>query len=111
MSLPAGGAFYYRRCADGVELLVRLTPKSAHDRIEGVETAADGRPHLKARVRAVPEKGKANQALLRLMADTLGLSVSAIEIASGDTARLKTVRIRGPFDAIEARLDALYGKG
>ena len=104
----ADGAFH-RRCAGGVELVVRLTPKSARDAVEGAETAADGRRHLKARVRAVPEKGKANQALVRLLAAALGVPASAVEITSGDTARLKTVRISGDADALEARLAALEG--
>ncbi|RWG37062.1 MAG: DUF167 domain-containing protein, partial [Mesorhizobium sp.] len=45
----------FRPRDDGIDLFVRLTPKAAVDRIEGIETAADGRSHLKARVRAVPE--------------------------------------------------------
>ncbi|TIV96749.1 MAG: DUF167 domain-containing protein, partial [Mesorhizobium sp.] len=47
----------FRLRDDGIDLYVRLTPKAALDRIEGVETTADGRSHLKARVRAVPENG------------------------------------------------------
>ncbi len=51
----------FRLRDDGVDLFVRLTPKAAMDRLEGMETAADGRSHFKARVRAVPENGAANQ--------------------------------------------------
>ena len=43
----------------GVVLQVRLTPKSSRDALEGVEVLADGACVLKARVRAVPEDGKA----------------------------------------------------
>jgi uncharacterized protein YggU (UPF0235/DUF167 family) len=79
----------------GVDLFVRLTPKAALDRLEGVETSADGRSHFKARVRAVPENGAANQALERLLAKALGVPTSAVSVVAGGTARLKTVRISG----------------
>ncbi|TIT75878.1 MAG: DUF167 domain-containing protein, partial [Mesorhizobium sp.] len=62
----------FRPRDDGIDLYVRLTPKAALDRIDGVETTADGRSHLKGRVRAVPEKGAANAALERLVAKALG---------------------------------------
>jgi uncharacterized protein YggU (UPF0235/DUF167 family) len=79
----------------GVDLFVRLTPKAALDRLEGVETSADGRSHLNARVRAVPENGAANQALERLLAKALGVPASTVSVVAGGTARLKTVRISG----------------
>lgn len=98
---------FFRRREGGVELAVRLTPKSARDAVEGFETAADGRPHLKARVRAVPEKGKANEALVRLLAGALGVPAGSVEIVAGGTARLKTVRIKGDAAEIEERFAAL----
>ncbi|RUV62984.1 DUF167 domain-containing protein, partial [Mesorhizobium sp. M5C.F.Ca.IN.020.14.1.1] len=55
----------FRLRDDGVEMFVRLTPKTAMDRLEGIEISADGRSRLKARVRALPENGAANQALER----------------------------------------------
>ncbi|MEQ1648106.1 MAG: DUF167 family protein, partial [Hyphomicrobiaceae bacterium] len=51
MSIP------WRATKDGLELRVRLTPKSSRDAVEGIETTADG-PALKARVTAIPEDGK-----------------------------------------------------
>ncbi|WP_434724456.1 DUF167 family protein [Mesorhizobium sp. RIZ17] len=89
----------FRLRENGIDLYVRLTPKAALDRIEGVETAADGRSHLKARVRAVPENGAANQALERMIAKALGVSVSTVSVVAGGTSRLKTLRILG--DAAE----------
>lgn len=103
------GRDFWRRGPGGVELFVRLTPKSSRDAVEGVETAADGRSHLKARVRAVPEDGKANKALVRLLSDALGVPARAVAVVAGETARLKTVRIAGDGAALEERLSRLGG--
>ncbi|MGB6118821.1 MAG: DUF167 family protein [Mesorhizobium sp.] len=85
----------FRLRDDGIDLHVRLTPKSAVDRIDGIEQTSDGRSHAKARVRAIPEKGEANDALERLIARAFGVPASAVAIIAGQTARLKTVRITG----------------
>ena len=93
----------------GVDLFVRLTPKAALDRLEGVETSADGRSHLKARVRAVPENGAANAALQKLLAKALGVPASAVSVVAGGTSRLKTLRISGEPRALAESIDALSG--
>lgn len=98
---------FYRREQASIVLFVRLTPRGGSDAIDGVETAADGRAHLKARVRAVPEKGAANAALELLVAKALGLPRKSVTIVSGATARLKTVRIEADPDLLEPRLEAL----
>ncbi|PZV34172.1 DUF167 family protein [Mesorhizobium kowhaii] len=97
----------FRLRENGVELFVRLTPKAALDRLEGVETAADGRSHLKARVRAVPENGAANKALEKLIAKALGVPASAVSVVAGGTARLKTLRIAGDPAMLEKNIEAL----
>ncbi|MDX8432642.1 DUF167 domain-containing protein [Mesorhizobium abyssinicae] len=99
----------FRSRDDGIDLFVRLTPKAALDRIEGVETSADGRSHLKARVRAVPENGAANRALERLVAKALGVPGSSVSVVAGGTARLKTLRIVGDAAELAKRIEALSG--
>ena len=98
---------YFRKERDGVTLFVRLTPKSARDMIEGVEATDDGRAHLKARVRAVPEDGRANAALEKLLAKWLGLAPRDVTIASGATSRVKQVRVSGDPEALAIKLSAL----
>ena len=98
---------FFKARLDGVDLYVRLTPKAALDRIDGVETAADGRSHLKARVRAVPENGLANQALERLVAKALGVPASAVSVVAGGTSRLKTLRIAGDAATLAKSVEAL----
>jgi uncharacterized protein len=85
----------YRTRSDGLDIFVRLTPKSSTDTIDGVQTAADGAVHLAARVRAVPDKGAANAALERLLADRLDLPKRAVSVVAGSTSRLKTVHLAG----------------
>ena len=97
----------FRLRDDGVDLFVRLTPKAAMDRLDRIEISADGRSHLKARVRAVPENGAANQALERLAAKALGVPRSAVSVIAGGTARLKTLRISGDPAALAKGIEAL----
>ena len=99
----------WRVSGDAVLLSLRLTPRSSKDALEGVETLADGRSVLKARVRAVPEDGKANLALLRLLADQLDCPIRALTLASGATGRTKVIRIEGAPEVTLARLAALTG--
>jgi uncharacterized protein YggU (UPF0235/DUF167 family) len=101
------GAVPYRATPGGLTLRVRVTPNAGAGRIEGIETRADGETVLRLRVAAVPDRGKANAAVIALLAKALGVPKSAIELASGETARLKTLSIKGDSPNLAARLDAL----
>jgi uncharacterized protein YggU (UPF0235/DUF167 family) len=87
---------------------VRLTPGAAHDRLDGWDSDPDGRPVLKARVRARPIEGRANDALVRLVADALDLPRGAVSLVQGDRSRIKRLEIAGlDDDGVRARLTAL----
>lgn len=88
---------------------MRLTPKSARDDLVGIEQLSDGRAVVKARVRAVPEDGAANAALLKVVAKAAGVAPSQVTIASGHTARLKTLLIAGDPPALRTALSAAVG--
>ena len=88
----------------GLRLKVRLTPKSARDALEGCTLLADGNVVMRARVRAVPEDGKANEALVRLLGKELGTARSAIAIEAGATSRVKTLFISGDAAGLARRL-------
>ena len=90
--------------SDGLVLHIRLTPKGGRDAIDGIEPLSNGQSVLKVRVRAVSEDGKANKALIKLIADTLDCAASSIEIVSGATARIKTLKIVGDGQALGERL-------
>ncbi|PPQ36683.1 hypothetical protein SAMN06265338_1067 [Rhodoblastus acidophilus] len=100
----------WRARSDGLELFVRLTPKSARDRLEGVETLADGQNVLKCRVRAVPEDGKANAALIALVAKQLKTPASRIRLAAGATSRVKTLHLTGEAGLLAERLEKLVAE-
>ena len=92
---------------DHIRLSVRLTPNAGRDGIDGAEETADGDVVLKARVTAVPEKGKANKALIELVAKSLKVPKSSISVVSGDTARKKILRIDGDTEDVMSKLKDL----
>jgi uncharacterized protein (TIGR00251 family) len=104
-------ALPWRAGAEGLLLSVRLTPKGGRDGIDGIELLGDGRPVLKARVRAVPEDGKANDSLIRLIAKAAGVAPSAVSVSSGHTARVKTLAIAGEAAVLAAKLAAAVPGG
>jgi uncharacterized protein (TIGR00251 family) len=73
-------------------LRVKVIPRSTSNEIAG--QLADGT--LKIKIAAPPEKGRANEALVDLLAETYHVSRAAIEIVSGHTAKVKLVRINLP---------------
>ena len=73
-----------------VRFAVRLTPRAAADRIDGV---VDG--ILRARVGAPAVEGAANNALIRLIADALGVARRDVRIVAGATSRQKLVVVDG----------------
>lgn len=86
-----------------MRLSVRVTPNASADRIEDLTYDAAGRPSLKVRVRAVPEKGKANGAVEALLAKALGLPKSAVKVVTGQTSRTKGVDIETETGSAAAR--------
>ena len=93
----------------GLTLRIRLTPNASKDAVEGVTGTADGLCHIGVRVRAVPEKGKANTALVAVWSEFRGLPRRDIECSRGMTSRLKTVRVTADAGA-RGRVAGLLGE-
>jgi hypothetical protein len=74
----------------GVEITVKVVPGSSRDRIVGVLGDA-----LKIQVAAPPEKGRANQAVIKLLAEALNASSKDVEVIAGETSPRKVIRVRG----------------
>jgi uncharacterized protein YggU (UPF0235/DUF167 family) len=90
--------------AESLRIVVRLTPRGGRDAIDGWAEDASGKRHLKARVSLPPEDGKANAALIALLAKSLDIPKSYIRLAAGETSRLKTIEIVGDRATLEAKL-------
>ena len=90
---------------DGIGFTLRLTPKGGRDAIDGWGCDANGTALLRARVAAPPEDGKANDALVTLLAGAFAVSRSAVRITAGAAARTKQIRIGGDREALAARLN------
>jgi uncharacterized protein YggU (UPF0235/DUF167 family) len=95
---------WYRLSPHGLSLFVRVTPNAGRDAIAGVERRDDNSAVLRLRVSAVPDKGKANAAVLALLAKALGVPKSTLSVASGETSRLKTIAVVGDGAALLAAL-------
>jgi uncharacterized protein len=105
-----GARAFLEITCDGVRLLVRATPGAAKDDITGIWNGADGETRLAVKVTAAPDKGKANTAIIKLLAKRLGLPKSSMSIISGETSRLKTVAISGDYKRLAAALNLLTGE-
>ena len=86
---------YFSKFEDHIKIHVRLIPNAHKDNIDGMETSAGGKSYLKARVRAVPENGKANKSLEKLISKYFEVPNSSVQITSGTTSRLKTLVVFG----------------
>ena len=101
--MTGSGDLPWRIGAACVIVRIRLTPKSSKDAIDGLESTSEGAA-LKARVRAVPEDGKANAAAALLVAQWLGVPKSSAEVTGGLKSRVKSVTVRGDADALDRLL-------
>lgn len=88
-----------------ITFCVRLTPKGGRDAVDGWGRDANGAPVLRARVAAPPEDGKANAALVALLARAFAVPRSAVTISAGAAARTKRIRIEGGKEMLSARLN------
>jgi len=76
-------------------LQLRVSPGASRSAVVGRHSADPERPAWKLRVSAPPEDGKANKAVVRLLADTLSLPRTDVTIVAGHAARDKVVSVAG----------------
>jgi len=74
---------------DGVLVPLKAFPKARSNSVSGIH---DGR--LRVSVTAAPERGKANAAIVKLLAKQLGIAKREIVLVRGETSQLKTVLLR-----------------
>ena len=95
------------RHAEGARVTLRVTPRAASSAVQGLEADGAGDAHLALRVSAPPEAGKANAALIRLLARRWRVPQRDLEVVSGAGARRKVLHVHGAPDALIARLRAI----
>ena len=88
-----------REHAGGVRFAVRVQPRASRTAVDGAHGDA-----LKVRLSAPPVDGAANEALVRFLAEQLGVRPRAVRVVAGATARLKTVEVDGVAAAAVQRL-------
>jgi uncharacterized protein (TIGR00251 family) len=96
----------FRAAGEGVLVSVRVQPRSQPERLEGFVADGAGEVRLKARLGAAPEDGKANAALLKLLARAWDVAPSRLSLVGGAKERNKTVRLAGAPAETLARLRA-----
>lgn len=79
----------------------RVTPKASRNAVQGVMPTPDGTA-LKLAVTAPADKGKANAAVVALLAEAFGVAKSHIVLTAGETDRRKVFRITGDPAALAA---------
>ena len=94
----------FQAVAGGVRVILKVTPKAKRAGFGGLLADTNGGQALKVAVSAAPEAGKANDAVIALLAKEWGVAKSAISVVTGATGRRKVVEIRGPSAALLAQL-------
>jgi uncharacterized protein len=95
---------------EGLRLALRVTPRARREAIGGVVERPDG-ARLEVAVNAAPEDGKANAAVVALLAKALGLSKGNVRVIQGASSRQKLVLITGDEVALIGQLEALLSDG
>ena len=86
---------------------VRVTPRSGRDEVSGRKTFEDGVEAVCVRVTAAPDGGKANKAVCKAVASSLGIPKTSVEVVSGATARRKQLAVDASASQVESWLASL----
>ncbi len=81
--------------ADTQTITVKLTPGAKKNEVLGWEEDLFGERTLKIQVTAIPEKGKANKAMIELLSKEWKIPKNAITIKRGETSRMKILGVQG----------------
>ncbi len=95
--------------ADGVRVAVKVTPRASGDGVRGVVVEADGEAFLAVRVTAAAEGGRANAAVVKLLAKRWRVPARSIRLVSGATARRKVLHVAGTPEALLEQLRSCEG--
>ncbi len=83
-------------------IMVHVTPRSGRDEVVGMQTAENGSAEVRVRVTAAPDGGKANKAVCKCIAASLGVAKTSVRVKRGDTSRHKQISILADADKVKA---------
>jgi uncharacterized protein (TIGR00251 family) len=92
--------------AGGIRVRIKVTPKARRNQVEGLAAEPSGEVTLKVAVTAAPEGGKANAAVVKLLAAEWGVAKSTIEVVLGAADRRKLLHVAGDPATLGPRLAA-----
>jgi len=91
--------------ADSVILTIKATPRAKRTEVSGFDP-----DWIRLRIQAPPVDGKANEAIIAFFADAFHIHRRAVEICTGDTSRLKRIKLHGVTEAAARAWAAGAGK-
>jgi uncharacterized protein YggU (UPF0235/DUF167 family) len=97
---------FWRTVPDGVNVTVKVQPKSRRPGIQGRGVSAHG-PCLRIGVNAAAEDGRANRAACAVLAGALQVPASAVTVTLGQTSRDKTLHVDGDASLLTTVLETL----
>ena len=102
----AEGSGPFRAGTDCLLVDLRLQPGASCAKVDGPTVLDDGRRVLKIRVTEPPAGGKANAALIKLLAKAWKRPKSALTLVAGQTERRKTLALTGDPETLKRELEA-----
>ncbi len=94
-----------QRSASGMRLRVQVTPNAKKSEIVGVQDGA-----LKIKLQAQPIEGKANDALVRFLAELLDVPRRTVTLTHGATSRLKVLEVGLDYEAVLRLIEPLLSQ-
>lgn len=100
------GKVFFNDTNEGLRCLLKVTPNAKSDKINDIAEVEDNKYALKVSVTAVPENGKANKAVIKLLSKAWKLPKTDISVVSGHNSRLKVLLIKNVSEAyLASKLD------
>ncbi len=90
-----------RQTPHGLFLHIRASPKSGRNEISGAVTSAKGDVALVVKITAIPDKGQANEAVVKTLAKAMGVSKSSFRLVSGQTSRDKVFELTANISTVQ----------
>jgi len=102
----AGAFFESAPKQDGLRVRVRLQPAGRADQVQGLTETVEGQWAMKVTVTQAPEGGKANAALIKLLAKQWKVAKTTVEVIQGQTSRNKVLHLAGDAKQLAGVLNA-----